>query len=165
MRVTSTLFWHVVFPVIPLMITMCNINIILFITNIPTWKQHLWYEQTFPIFFRVIVFSLRLDVIFFTPIKMSSFLWCDLPHFSPFFFSLKSEGNDTSCDDLDTEDSDPSGHPANPTPESRSSSKPIDVTPIKEKFKKSLRLSSEQIVKFILTCFNLKNPQLYNFIK
>lgn len=59
--------------------------------------------------------------------------------------SLKSEGNDTSCDDLDTEDSDPSGQPANLTPKSRSSSKPIDVTPSKEKFKKSLRLSSEQI--------------------
>lgn len=74
-----------------------------------------------------------------------------------FFFSLKSEGNDTSCDDLDTEDSDPSGQPANLTPKSRSSSKPIDVTPSKEKFKKSLRLSSEQIVKITLFCFNLKN--------
>lgn len=88
---------------------------------------------------------------------MSLFLFCDLPHSSPFCFSLKSEGNDTSCDDLDTEDSDPSGQPANITPKSRSSSKPIDVTPAKEKFKKSLRLSSEQIVKITLIYLKLKN--------
>ncbi|XP_061179306.1 phosphatidate phosphatase LPIN2-like [Saccostrea echinata] len=64
--------------------------------------------------------------------------------------SLKSEGNDTSCDDLDTEDSDPSGQPALPDPEARHSSKPIDVKPVKEKFKKTLRLSSEQIKKLNL---------------
>nr|XP_022310226.1 phosphatidate phosphatase LPIN3-like isoform X2 [Crassostrea virginica] len=64
--------------------------------------------------------------------------------------SLKSEGNDTSCDDLDTEDSDRSGQPPNPTPQALMASKPIDVTTPKEKFKKSLRLSSDQIKKLNL---------------
>ncbi|XP_048727886.2 phosphatidate phosphatase LPIN2-like isoform X2 [Ostrea edulis] len=64
--------------------------------------------------------------------------------------SQKSECNDTSCDDLDTEDSDPSGQSAQPNSESPLSSKPIDVKPSKEKFKKTLRLSSDQIKKLNL---------------